>query len=128
MHQRPDTFAELAEGAALVHDELQPPPDCAVVVFGCDNVALGAILAAGDRGCHPVIVVDEDPARLLTACELGATHVIDPGVDDPVDAIRSLRARGVRFVIDTTGVAPIEGCLAPFGRWATPRQALRLAS
>ena len=118
---------DLAEGAALVHDDLRPPPNCAIVVFGLDGVGLGAVLAAADRGCHPIVVVDEDPARMLAACELGATHVVDPGVDDPVGAVRSLRAQGVRFAVDTTGEAPLAGCLAPFGRYAMPRYELPLA-
>lgn len=119
-------LSDLAEGAALVHDELEPPPGCAVVVFGCDGVGLGAVLAACDRGCHPIVVVDEDTSRLLTACELGATHAIDPGWDDPVAAIRSLRARGVHYAVDTTGEAPLEACLAPRGRVARPAPALPL--
>jgi L-iditol 2-dehydrogenase len=58
-------------------------------------------------GATNVIVVGRG-ARLTTATELGATHVVDYEAGDPVAQIRALtRGRGVDYVFDCTGNAGV---------------------
>ena len=109
---------DLAVGATLVHRDLEPPAGSSIAIFGCGPIGLGSVLAAADRGCAPIFVVDSNTDRLLRACELGATHVIDPRSDDPVEAIRSVRRHGVRYAITSDGERMPDGCLATFGRHA----------
>lgn len=101
--------------------DLSPGQGESVAVFGCDDFGVGAVAEAQARGCEPIFVADEDSERLLEACRAGATHVIVLGEDDPVDAIHSVRSKGVRFLVDTTGAAPVHDCLAPWGRVARCR-------
>jgi Zn-dependent alcohol dehydrogenase len=44
------------------------------------------------------------PGRLALAQELGATHVVDAGREDPVEAIKALVPGGVERSLETSGV------------------------
>jgi threonine dehydrogenase-like Zn-dependent dehydrogenase len=94
-----------------------------IVIFGLGPEGLAAVDVAQDNGCAPIVVVDGDPSRLLSACQRGATHVIDPWADDPVAAVRELRPHGVRFAVDALGLprtlTECLYCLAPFGTCLT---------
>lgn len=107
----PSVLEQLAAGAALVHDEIRPPEGSSIAVFGCGPYGLDVVLAAADCGCGPIFVIDADPVQLLRACELGATHVIDPGMDDPTEAIRAVRRRGPRFTVNAD-LAAVPGPMA----------------
>ena len=74
-----------------------------VAVFGCGGVGLCAIAGAAATGCTPIIAVDVNPAKLDVARAMGATHVIDAGGGDAVEAIRALCTGGVDITIEATG-------------------------
>jgi Zn-dependent alcohol dehydrogenase len=74
-----------------------------LVVFGAGGVGLAAIMAAKLAGARPIVAVDLDPAKLDLARELGATHTIAAGADDPVERVLEAVPGGARWVIDAVG-------------------------
>ncbi|MFP4012574.1 MAG: zinc-dependent alcohol dehydrogenase [Chitinispirillaceae bacterium] len=75
-----------------------------VAVFGCGPVGLFAIASARLFKAGRILAVDQIPARLELARELGA-EVIDFNEEDPVEMIHDLTGGiGVDRVIDAVGV------------------------
>jgi aryl-alcohol dehydrogenase len=106
-------------GAGAVLNVLRPPVGASLAVFGAGAVGLAAIAAAAVAGCATIIAVDVRAARLELAREFGATHVIDAGVRDPVEAIVELTGGGAACSLETAGVPQalrqaVE-CTAPTG-------------
>jgi len=80
-----------------------------VAVIGCGGVGSAAIAGSALAGAYPVIAVDVDARKLEAAINLGATHVVDAGNRDPVEAIKEIigslgaGADGADVVIDAVG-------------------------
>jgi S-(hydroxymethyl)mycothiol dehydrogenase len=75
-------------GAASLTGNVQR--DDTVAVFGCGGVGDAAIAASRLAGARTIIAVDLDPRKLEWAREFGATHLVNAGESDPVEAIRAL--------------------------------------
>jgi S-(hydroxymethyl)mycothiol dehydrogenase len=60
-----------------------------VAVFGCGGVGDAAIAGARLAGATTIVAVDLDPRKLDLARRFGATHTVDAGRDDPVEAVRA---------------------------------------
>jgi aryl-alcohol dehydrogenase len=101
-------------GVGAVLNVLRPEPGSTVVVFGAGGVGLAALLGAVLTAAARIIVVDVNRARLQLASELGATHTVDAGDTDPVEAIRELtHGVGADYAIETSGRLPVlEGAIA----------------
>jgi aryl-alcohol dehydrogenase len=112
----------LMTGAGTVLNALKPGPGNSFVVFGAGAVGLAALMAAVASGCTTVIAVDLHANRLALAKELGATHVVNVGVGDPVAAVREILPGGVDFSVDTSALPPVirqaVECLGSGGRCA----------
>jgi S-(hydroxymethyl)mycothiol dehydrogenase len=75
-----------------------------VAVFGCGGVGDAAIVGAKLAGAAKVIAVDLDDAKLEWAKEFGATHTVNAGAEDPVEAIRALTdGNGADVCIEAVG-------------------------
>jgi S-(hydroxymethyl)mycothiol dehydrogenase len=75
-----------------------------VAVIGCGGVGDGAITGAALAGATTIIAVDIDARKLEWATSFGATHTVDAGRTDPVEAIRELTGGfGADVVIDAVG-------------------------
>jgi S-(hydroxymethyl)mycothiol dehydrogenase len=75
-----------------------------VAVIGCGGVGNAAIAGARLAGATTIIGVDLDDRKLEWARGLGATHVVNAGGTDPVEAIRALTGgNGADVVIDAVG-------------------------
>ena len=61
-----------------------------VAVFGCGGVGDAAIVGARLAGAAKVIAVDLDDRKLEWAREFGATHTVNAGRVDAVEAVRAL--------------------------------------
>lgn len=95
-------------GSGAVLNVLKPSPGESVAIFGTGAVGLSGMLAAIASGATTVIMVDVVASRLEFAKELGATHVVNSKVDDPVEAIREITGgKGTQYVLDTTGVPSV---------------------
>lgn len=91
-------------GAGAVMNTLRPQAGSSIAVFGAGAVGLSAIMAAALVGCATIVAVDPINARRDLALNLGATHAIDPGAEDPVEAIRSITGSGVQYSLECIGL------------------------
>lgn len=95
-------------GAGAVINSLRVTMGQSLAVFGVGSVGLSAVMAARLAGAGTIIAVDLNADRLTLATELGATHAVDAGRTDVVDAIRSLTGgAGADFTFEATGVIAV---------------------
>jgi len=106
-------------GAGAVLNTLQVPTGASLAVFGAGAVGLAAVMAGAIAGAGTIVAVDLRPARLELARELGATHVVDASLEDPVEAVRAATGGGADFSLEATGSPAVlrqaVDCLAPLG-------------
>ncbi len=75
-----------------------------VAVIGCGGVGNAAIAGAKLAGATTIIAVDLDERKLGWARQLGATHTVNGGQTDVVEAIRELTGGfGADVVVDAVG-------------------------
>lgn len=90
-------------GAGAVMNTLQARPGSSIAVFGAGTVGMSALLGALVCGCTTIIAVDIHPDRLKMAKELGATHTVNAGEVDPVEAILELTGGGPEYSLECVG-------------------------
>jgi len=90
-------------GAGAVINALNARPGTSIAVFGVGPVGMSAVLAAVVCGCTNIIAVDLSPERLETAAELGATHTINAGEGNPVEAIQEITGGGPNYSLECVG-------------------------
>lgn len=76
-----------------------------VAVIGCGGVGLNVVQGARIAGAAQIIAIDRIPDKLALARQFGATHTVDAGTTDPVEAVRELTGGGVDHAIEVVGVA-----------------------
>src|SRR6195256_2717877 len=77
-----------------------------VMVMGCGAVGLAAVQGARLAGAGAIIAVDIDPAKLVLAAQMGATHRVDASKEDAIAAAkRETSGRGADVVIEAAGSA-----------------------
>jgi S-(hydroxymethyl)mycothiol dehydrogenase len=75
-----------------------------VAVIGCGGVGDAAIVGSRLAGAARIIAVDIDDRKLETARSMGATHTVNSGTTDPVEAVRELTGGfGADVVIEAVG-------------------------
>ncbi|MHB8505323.1 MAG: S-(hydroxymethyl)mycothiol dehydrogenase [Acidimicrobiales bacterium] len=75
-----------------------------VAVLGCGGVGDAAIAASSLAGARTIIAVDLDDRKLEWARRFGATHTVNAGSRDVVEAIRELTdGNGADVVIEAVG-------------------------
>jgi S-(hydroxymethyl)mycothiol dehydrogenase len=75
-----------------------------VAVFGCGGVGDAAIAGARLVGATTIIAVDLDDTKLEWAKGFGATHTVNPGTVDVVEAIRAITdGNGADVCIEAVG-------------------------
>jgi S-(hydroxymethyl)mycothiol dehydrogenase len=74
-------------GAAMLTGGVQRGDS--VAVFGCGGVGDAAIAGARLAGATTIVAVDLDDRKLELARDFGATHTVNAGADDPVEAVRA---------------------------------------
>src|SRR5262245_31754814 len=97
-------------GAALHTGEVGPGDT--VAVFGCGGVGDAAIAASRLAGATPIVAGDLHDRTLARAKDFGATHTVNAGVTDPVEAVR-----------DATGGFGADVCIEAVGHPAVLEQA-----
>ena len=90
-------------GAGAILNALQVGVGDSLAVFGVGGVGLSAVMAARAAGAAIIIALDVTPSRLKLALELGATHAVDSGKENPVEAVRRIGGGGVDYSLDTSG-------------------------
>ncbi|RNL61223.1 S-(hydroxymethyl)mycothiol dehydrogenase [Nocardioides marmoriginsengisoli] len=75
-----------------------------VAVIGCGGVGAAAVAGSALAGAGTIIAVDLDDRKLEWAQGLGATHTVNAGAGDVVEAIQALTGGfGADVVIDAVG-------------------------
>ncbi len=75
-----------------------------VAVFGCGGVGCAAVAGSKLAGAAVIIGVDLDAGKLEQATAFGATHTVDAGATDPVEAIKALTGgNGADVCIEAVG-------------------------
>jgi S-(hydroxymethyl)glutathione dehydrogenase / alcohol dehydrogenase len=93
----------VATGVGSVLNTAGVRPGQSVAVFGTGGVGLCAVAGAQLAGAQPVVAVDISPQRLQVAQQLGASHLIRAGEQDPVAALQQLCPGGVDIAIEVSG-------------------------
>ena len=95
-------------GAGAVLNSLNPPAGSSIAIFAAGSVGLSALMAAVVAGCTTIIAVDPQPERLALATRFGATHVVNPQEQGPVEAIREITdGLGAQFSVDCIGLPAV---------------------
>src|SRR5260370_42163318 len=66
-------------------------PGLGVLVIGAGGVGLSVVIGAALIGAHPILVADTRDDRLKLAASLGATHLVDVGQEDVVEAVHRVQ-------------------------------------
>jgi S-(hydroxymethyl)mycothiol dehydrogenase len=74
-------------GAAMLTGNVQRGDS--VAVFGCGGVGNAAVAGAKLAGATTIVGVDLDDRKLELARSFGATHTVNAGTTDPVEAVRA---------------------------------------
>lgn len=91
-------------GAGAVLHTANVRPNESVAVFGVGGVGLSAIRMAALLEAYPIIAVDLKDDKLAYAKEFGATHGVNAGEGDAVEAIVELTSGGVDYAFDAIGL------------------------
>ncbi|MBO1199645.1 2,3-butanediol dehydrogenase [Staphylococcus simiae] len=76
-----------------------------VAIFGAGPIGLLTIIAAKAAGASKIFVFDLSDERLKKAREVGATHTVNSGEENPNDVIRNNTNAGVDVAFEVAGVA-----------------------
>lgn len=90
-------------GVGAVVNTARVRPGTSVAVFGLGGVGLSAIMGARAAGAHPIVAVDRLAEKLKLAREVGATHTVNAGEDEPIAAVRDLTAGGADYAFESVG-------------------------
>ncbi|MEE8419371.1 MAG: Zn-dependent alcohol dehydrogenase [Dehalococcoidales bacterium] len=91
-------------GFGVVVNRARVKPMSSVVVVGTGGVGLNAVQGAAFSGAYPIIAVDVLDAKLEAARTFGATHTVNAGQDDAIEAVKKLTSgRGADYVFVTVG-------------------------
>jgi aryl-alcohol dehydrogenase len=97
----------ISTGAGAVFNTAKPGLGESLVVFGAGAVGLAAVMAAALTGATRIIVVDRHERRLELAKELGATHVVNAGSQDPVAAVLEICGGPADYSLECSGVISV---------------------
>ncbi len=91
-------------GFGVVVNRAQVKPLSSVVVVGTGGVGLNAVQGAAFSGAYPIIAVDVLDTKLEAARTFGATHTVNAGQDDAIEAVKQMTSgRGADYVFVTVG-------------------------
>jgi aryl-alcohol dehydrogenase len=95
-------------GAGAVLNSLGAEAGSSIAIFGAGSVGMAGVLGAVVAGCTTIVAVDPNQERLNIAVELGATHTVNPGRDDPVEAVGEATAGfGAMYSLECTGIPAV---------------------
>ncbi|WCB91739.1 zinc containing alcohol dehydrogenase superfamily protein [Baekduia alba] len=105
-----DDAAAMAQPLAVaLHAVGRAAPEAGqvAVLIGVGGVGHFALTALAARRPGTLVVVDLDEERLAGALAAGATHVVNPAVDDPREVVSDLTGgSGAHVVVEASGAAP----------------------
>jgi len=94
----------IVSGYAAVTSLARIPAGASVSVSGAGQFGLWIVQAARLAGARRIIAVEPIESRRELAFRMGASDVVDPAVEDPVERVRSLTGgHGVDFAFEAAG-------------------------
>ncbi|MCL5275494.1 MAG: zinc-dependent alcohol dehydrogenase family protein [Chloroflexi bacterium] len=90
-------------GVGAVVNTARVSPGQSVAVFGLGGVGMSAVMGARAAGAWPIIAVDLLDSKLDLAGQFGATHRVNVGQVDAVQAVRDLTHGGAQFAFESAG-------------------------
>jgi alcohol dehydrogenase len=90
-------------GVGAVFNTARVEPGSPSAVFGLGGVGLSTLLGLRAAGAYPVVAVDVREEKLQLARDLGATHVVHAGQEDPVTRVRDLTEGGAAYAFECVG-------------------------
>jgi len=77
------------------------------VVIGQGAIGQFFTMLLKQQGAGPIITLDLEDGRLMTSKKMGATHTINSGKEDAIQAVKDLTGgQGADFVIEAVGTDP----------------------
>ena len=75
-----------------------------IAIFGLGGIGLSALMGLVMYDCSKIIAVDISENKLKLATEFGATHTVNAGESNPVQAIRDLTGgHGADYTVESAG-------------------------
>ena len=94
----------ITTGMGAVMNTAKIEPGSSVCVIGAGGIGLAAVQGARISNAGQVIVVDVSDAKLETARQLGATHLVNAStVDNVVEAVKEISGGGVDYSFEAIG-------------------------
>ena len=90
-------------GVGAIVNTARVPPGDSVTIFGLGGVGMSAVMGARAAGAFPIIAVDLLDSKLNLAKQFGATHQVNAGSTDAVQAVRDLTHGGAQFAFESVG-------------------------
>jgi len=91
-------------GAGIVLNTARVRPGRSVAVFGVGGIGLSAVMASNLMNAGPIIGIDIFDHKLEMARKMGATHLINARVQDPLETILEITGKhGVDCAIEAAG-------------------------
>jgi S-(hydroxymethyl)glutathione dehydrogenase/alcohol dehydrogenase len=91
-------------GAGIITNTVQPAKGSTVAIFGLGGIGLSALMGLVMYDCSKIIAVDISENKLKLATEFGATHTVNAGESNPVQAIRDITGgHGADYTVESAG-------------------------
>lgn len=91
-------------GGGIVLNTMKVQEEDTVAVFGVGGIGMSAIASAAMQGAKVIIAVDVSDQKLERARLLGASHLIDARIQNPVDSVKEItNGKGVDFAVEAVG-------------------------
>jgi S-(hydroxymethyl)glutathione dehydrogenase/alcohol dehydrogenase len=93
----------IVTGVGAVLNRARVEAGATMAVFGVGGIGLNVVQGGVLAGAAKIIAVDVNKEKLALAEAFGATHVVDAGRTDPVEAIRALTGGGADYSFEAVG-------------------------
>ena len=92
-------------GTGVVLNTASVTPGSSVAIFGVGGIGLSAVVGANLANATTIIAIDIFDHKLQQALSLGATHVINSKLVNPLDGINEITlGKGVDYSIESAGL------------------------
>ena len=95
----------LLTGAGIVMNELKPSNNSTIAIFGLGGIGMSALIATKLFKLTKIIAIDISEEKLNLAKSFGATDIINPLKNNPVEMIKLITKKydGVDYAIEASG-------------------------
>ncbi|HWP65068.1 MAG TPA: Zn-dependent alcohol dehydrogenase [Candidatus Limnocylindria bacterium] len=93
----------IVTGIGAVLNRARVEAGATMAVFGVGGIGLNVVQGGVLAGAAKIVAVDVNREKLALAAAFGATHVVDAGRTDPVEAIRTLTGGGADYSFEAVG-------------------------